>query len=57
MFKGLFTNGVFIDIVSNSDVNKRECFAQMGVLWGADKLATLGGFYTELDDCDNILST
>ena len=57
IYKGLFSNGSIVDIVSESDVNKTELLANMGTVWGAEKLATLGGFYTELDDSDNMLAT
>ena len=46
-----------MQIASASDVNNQKIIAKCGMIWGADKIATLGGLCTELCDEDNVLAT
>ena len=46
-----------VEVVAESDVSKRELVANMGNLYGAAAIGTLGGYYTELEDKDNLLAT
>ena len=48
---------VGVEVVAESDLSKRELVANMGALYGATTIGTLGGYYTELEDKDNLLGT
>ena len=46
-----------MEVASASNFNTSKLIAKCGVIWGIDKLATLGGFCAELSDSNNMLGT